>query len=373
METFKFEMGFEESLMQSTMNKALKKSYPSSVLRKSVEERKINKQVQNFLSDQGLLGLLNPIKLGDANLMLCTILVSEAGRRLLSFPLIEHLMALYVLKEEATASNNIEEFELGEKVATIGWRANLDFNTVSGKRTVTGVIKAIPFAEGSDQIIVPLQKKSEAGNDQVLILKTENFKTLFRDTKTQDLTYPLFELSLQNIQIDGYDVRLIDLDLSDFVKVADLLFAAELLGISKETLEMTLDYSKERSQFGVEIGKFQAVKHMLADMHLLCESSKVANEFGAWTIENEGEDHEIVSSIAKSYASDAAIRIVEHSIQIHGAVGYTWEHDLHFYLKRVHRLANTFKTPYEEREKVASYLIGEETSKRNEKVESVFS
>lgn len=189
--------------------------------------------------------------------------------------------------------------------------------------------------------------------------------------KTQDLTYPLFELSLNNIKVDGEFVRIIELDLNDFYRVADLLIAAELLGISQESLEMTLNYSKERKQFGVEIGNFQALKHMLADMHLLCESSKVAIEFGAWTIENEGEDNEIISSISKAYSSDAAIRIVENSIQIHGAVGFTWEHDLHFYLKRAYRLANMVKTPYEEREKVASLLIDENVISKNSNFETV--
>ncbi|WP_017379059.1 acyl-CoA dehydrogenase family protein [Paenisporosarcina sp. TG-14] len=373
MEKFKFELEFEESLMQSTINKAFKKFYPSSVLRKATEERKINEQVRKFLSDQSLLGMLNPVKQRDVNLMLCTILVSEAGRRLLSFPLIEQLMALYVLKETTADSKDIDDLESGEKIATIGWKEDLDFKVDHENQYVDGVIKSIPFADESDQILVPIKKKREDETDQVLIIKTDSFKSKLRNTKTQDLTYPLFELNLKGTKIDGDSIRLIKLDLHDFYRVADLLIAAELLGISEETLEMTLNYTKERKQFGVEIGKFQALKHMLADMHLLCESSKVSIEYGAWTVENEGEDHEIISTISKAYSSDAAIRIVENSIQIHGAVGFTWEHDLHFYLKRAYRLANMCKTPYEEREKVASYLIDGKTAIISGNVEKVYS
>ena len=369
MEKFKFELDFEENLMQSTISKALKKSYPPSVLREAVEERKINQQVHEFLSDQGLLSMLNPLKQGDVNLMLCTILVNEAGRRLISFPLIEHLMALYVLKEEAT-SKEIEDFEAGEKIATLGWKENVEFVVNDGVHYVNGLVKSIPFADESDQIIVPIRKD---GQDQVLILKTEGIKDQLRSVKTQDLTYPLYELNLENVKIDHVSTRLIHLDLEDFYRVADLLIAAELLGISQESLQMTLDYTKERKQFGVEIGKFQAVKHMLADMHLLSESSKVSIEFGAWSVENEGEDHDIVSTIAKAYSADAAIRVVESSIQVHGAVGFTWEHDLHFYLKRAYRLANMNKTSYEEREKVASYFMGDLSPVNNKKIETVFS
>ncbi|WP_019416248.1 acyl-CoA dehydrogenase family protein [Paenisporosarcina sp. TG20] len=360
MEKFKFELEFEESLMQSTVNKAFKKTYPSSELRKDIEEdeKKINKQVHKLLSDQGLLAMLNPVKHGDMNLMLCTILVSEAGRRLLTFPIIEHLMALYILKQESI-STEIEDFESGEKIATIGWNQDLEFSVINGDYHVNGIINSIPFAVDTDRIIVPIKKKNNNEKDLVLIIKTEGFKSQLRSMKVQDFTYPLFELKLNNIKIDETLIRRIEINLTDFSRISDLLFAAELLGISQETLKMTLEYSKERKQFGVEIGKFQAIKHMLADMHLLCESSKVSVEFGAWTLENMGEDYEIISSISKAYSSDAATRIVENSIQVHGAIGFTWEHDLHFYLKRAYRLANIYKTPYQEREKVATYLMGE--------------
>ena len=158
MGNFKFELDFEESLMQSTINKAFKKIYPSSVLRQDIEERKINEQVQKLLKDQGLLEMLNPIKQGDSNLMLCVILVSEAGRRLLSFPLIEQLMSIYVLKEVGT-SNEIEKFETGEKIGTIAWKEELEFRVNNALNFVSGSIKSIPFANESDQIIVPIKKK----------------------------------------------------------------------------------------------------------------------------------------------------------------------------------------------------------------------
>lgn len=371
MEKFKFELEFEESLMQRTVNKAFKKIYPSSELRKNIEgEKKINKEVHKLLSDQGFLGMLNPAKHDDMNLMLCTILVTEAGRRLLAFPLIEHLMGLFILKQEAI-STEIAEFELGKKIATIGWHEELEFKLIDGEYHVNGIIKSIPFAVEADQIMIPIKKKKKNEKDQVLIIKTTDYRSQFRCMKVQDLTYPLFELKLNNIKIDGYSVKRIELDLIDFCNVSDLLLAAELLGISQETLNMTLNYSKERKQFGVEIGKFQALKHMLADMHLLCESSKISVEFGAWTLENKGEDYEIISSISKAYSSDAAIRIVEHSIQIHGAIGFSWEHDLPFYLKRAYRLANMFKTPYEEREKIAAYLIKDSSDVSSKKGETI--
>ena len=370
MGSFKFELEFEESLMQNTINKALRKIYSSEVLRKAVEEKKINSQVQKFLIDQGLIGLLNPLKQGDANLMLSAILVNEAGKRLISFPLIEHLMALYLLKEEGS-SDDVEAYEEGEKIATIGWNEKLQVNSNHQDSFLVGTIKSIPFANESSRILVPIPQKGEEVKDQLLIIDTDQVREQLRNVKTQDATYPLYELQLDNVLVDGEFFKLVDIDLYDFYRVADLLFSAELLGIAQETLEMTLDYAKERRQFGVEIGKFQAVKHMLADMYLLSESAKVTLEFGAWSIENDGEDHDIVATISKAYSSDAALKVVESAIQLHGAVGFTWEHDLHFYLKRAHRLSSISKTPYEERQKVVGHLLEQKSISAKKQVGAV--
>lgn len=370
MSNFKFELDFEEKLMQNTINKALKKIYPPEVLRKAVEEKKINAQLRKFLVDQGLIGLLNPLKQEDSNLMLSAILVNEAGKRLLSFPLIEHLMALYLLKEEGS-SEDVHAYEEGEKIATIGWNEKLQVTAGEKDILLTGVIKSIPFANESSLILVPIAKKEKRMKSQLLIIDTEQVRSQLRHVKTQDATYPLYDLNLDQTMVDGTFLKLIDIDLHGFYRVSDLLFSAELLGIIQETLEMTLDYAKERKQFGIEIGKFQAVKHMLADMYLLSESAKVTLEFGAWSIENDGEDKDIVATISKAYSSDAALNVVESAIQLHGAVGFTWEHDLHFYLKRAHRLCSISKTPYEERQIVAEYMQDQKSVLKNEQNEVI--
>src|SRR5699024_11870374 len=88
----------------------------------------------------------------------------------------------------------------------------------------------------------------------------------------------------------------------------------------EETLEMTLNYVKESKQFGEEIGRFQAVKHILADMYVRLKSSQVSVEYGSWAIENKSEDFEIVDKIAKSYSSEVALKNVEDAIQLHGGI-----------------------------------------------------
>jgi hypothetical protein len=355
MKTFSFELEFEELLVKKTLNQAFSKMSSPENVRETIDSHQINKNIHKFLCDQGILGMLEiSNKHKVRNVMLCSILASASGKRLVSFPVIEHLLGLSFLNHSEHIIK--DEYESGEKLVTIGWKTNVKLTADNGRVHANGSIKAIPFAPQVNTIIVPLFDEHEKGEKQALIINVDEYRTNLRAQKGQDLTYPLYELSLQDVIVDEVNVQIVKFDSELFNRAADLLFSAELLGIAEEVLQMTLDYSKEREQFGVEIGKFQVIKHMLADMHLLYESIKVSVEFGAWSIENEGEDADIVSSIAKAYASDSAIRIVEDSIQIHGGVGYTWEHDLHLYLKRAYRLANMYKTPNQERERIANYL-----------------
>lgn len=357
MQTFTFEMEAEEKLLQETLNKAFRKLYPPSDLKELIEKNSGSEQIYQFLSDQGLLGILNSRNNDeDMNLSICAILMTEIGKRLISFPVSEHLLGLFILKQVKTLSD-ISSYESGEKIVTVSWKEDLKLTNQNGEHLVNGSIKSIPFAEIADTLVIPVKRKEESSKDFVLIIDAAQFQNQYRKMNSMDLSYPLYELSLQELNIDHIAMELVEFDLEEFNKIADLLISAELLGIMEEVLEMTIDYAKERRQFGDEIGKFQAIKHMLADMHLLAESSKVAIEYGSWSLENEGEDADIISSMMKAYSADATIRIVQDAIQIHGGVGMTWEHNLHFYLKRAFRLGNMFKTPVEEREKLAKSIL----------------
>ena len=109
---------------------------------------------------------------------------------------------------------------------------------------------------------------------------------------------------------------------------ASLLYAADAAGVASEALARTVVHAKDRVQFGKPIGSFQAVKHRCADMHLLVHGALAAVRRAA-----ESTDARAVS-VAKSYAGDAAARVTADAIQLHGGIGYTWEHDCHLFLKR---------------------------------------
>jgi alkylation response protein AidB-like acyl-CoA dehydrogenase len=110
--------------------------------------------------------------------------------------------------------------------------------------------------------------------------------------------------------------------------------AAEMLGAAERVLEMTTQYAKDRVQFGKPIGSFQAVKHRCADMLVDVEGMRSAVYWAAWCLGAGDDDTSIAASTAKVWCADAAKRVMASGLQVHGGIGFTWEHDLHLFLKR---------------------------------------
>jgi alkylation response protein AidB-like acyl-CoA dehydrogenase len=133
--------------------------------------------------------------------------------------------------------------------------------------------------------------------------------------------------------------------------------AAESTGIAQRTLEMAVEYAKDRQQFGRPIGAYQAVSHRCAQMLLETENARSAVYGAAWAADAEPESLPLAASTAKAYASDAGWRVPDASIQVHGGIGFTWEHDLHFFLKRGRSNAAIFGDAKWHRERVADAVL----------------
>jgi len=133
--------------------------------------------------------------------------------------------------------------------------------------------------------------------------------------------------------------------------------AAESTGIAQRTMEMAVEYAKDRQQFGRPIGSYQAVSHRCAQMLLETENARSAVYGAAWAADAEPESLSTAASMAKAYASDAGWRVPDASIQVHGGIGFTWEHDLHFFLKRGKANASMFGDAKWHRERVADAVL----------------
>ena len=133
--------------------------------------------------------------------------------------------------------------------------------------------------------------------------------------------------------------------------------ATFLSGIAQAELDLTVAYVKERQQFGRPVGSFQAVKHKLAETLLVVESSKAANWYAAYAIATNAPDRSQAVSVAKSYATGAELKANYESLQCHGGIGFTWEHDLHLWLKRGKALANSYGSARWHRDRLAETVF----------------
>jgi alkylation response protein AidB-like acyl-CoA dehydrogenase len=135
---------------------------------------------------------------------------------------------------------------------------------------------------------------------------------------------------------------------------ATVVNAAESVGLAQRAMEMAVEYAKERRQFDRPIGSYQAVSHMCAQMLLEVEGARSAVYWAAWALDHEPETAPLAVSVAKAYAGDAGRRVPRAALQVHGGIGFTWEHDLHFLLKRGEANAHTYGEGAEHRDRVAS-------------------
>jgi alkylation response protein AidB-like acyl-CoA dehydrogenase len=134
--------------------------------------------------------------------------------------------------------------------------------------------------------------------------------------------------------------------------------AAEAVGIAQRALDLGIEHAKTRVQFGKPIGTYQAVSHQLADTYTDVELARSLAYWAAWCVAEEDEQAKIAAAAAKSFAVEAAVRACERSIQVHGGIGFTWEHPLHRFYKRALWLHGFPTTPAQLRAEVAEALLG---------------
>ena len=142
-------------------------------------------------------------------------------------------------------------------------------------------------------------------------------------------------------------------DVDGALQRIQVALAAELVGVAQRTMEMAVQYAKERQQFGRPIGAYQAVSHRCAQMLLETEGARATTLYASWAADHEPESLPLAAAMAKAYAADAGWRVTASALQVHGGIGFTWEHDLHFFLKRARTDGSLFGSAREHRDRVA--------------------
>jgi alkylation response protein AidB-like acyl-CoA dehydrogenase len=209
-------------------------------------------------------------------------------------------------------------------------------------------VRLVPGAPGASTLVVPV-----AHGDEVELLALSG--AAVRPRTLVDRTRALADVELGGAQTRSLGTVPAEA-LRTAAATAAVLVAADALGAAGRLLALTTQYIGERRQFGVPVGSFQAVKHAAAEMLVDVEASRSAVMHAAWAVGAGEDDAGAQASVAKSVACSAAARVADRALFLHGAVGYTWEHDLQFPFKRTKSDALVFGSPDAHRDLIAAAL-----------------
>jgi alkylation response protein AidB-like acyl-CoA dehydrogenase len=214
---------------------------------------------------------------------------------------------------------------------------------VDGSR-LTGSKIAVPNADVADTIVVTAE-----GGRHFAVAAAD---TTIEPARALDATRPLF-----TVKFDGAPGTELSGDFGRGWHAIAVMAAAESVGVAARVTRTTVDYAKERKQFGRPIGSYQAVSHACAQMFLETEGARNVTYWAAWALDHDPETAFMAANCAKAYASDAAVNVARSALQVHGGIGFTWEHDLHLYLKRAEANAHAYGDARWHREQVAAALL----------------
>jgi alkylation response protein AidB-like acyl-CoA dehydrogenase len=287
------------------------------------------------MADQGWLAIEVPAQDGGLGLgtVEVAVLCEEIGRRLVAAPFLSSILALGAFsgaeaRADAATKDWREALGEGAAVGCVAFGSPAGGLTAvpsgsDGRVLLSGETPPTAFAPSADVAVVV------AGGDVYAVdVRTEGRPD---PVSAMDRTRELGVLSFE----DTPALRLGGADTAELLwDRAATLASAEMLGSADHVLSMTVDYAKDRVQFGKPIGSFQAVKHMLADALVDVEGMRSTVYYAAWCGSADDRDRSLASSMAKAWCSDASRRVMAAGLQVHGGIGFTWEHDMHLYVKR---------------------------------------
>ena len=370
----------EQDLLRATARKFLENECTSEFVRKRMEEPAgVTDEFWSKLAEQGWLGLVYPEEYGGSGLGFVdlTVLMEEMGRAVTPGPFFSTLLAGLTILDAGSAGQKKEwlsRLAAGEAKGTLAWtepnaRWDAAGVTTTARKAGRGYVLSgtklfVPDAHLAD-VLVTVARISEGATPEEgigLFLVPKGAAGL--ETKllpTMDQTRKLCEVSLRDVQVDG-DALLAEGGggwpaLSRVIQRATVALCAEMCGGAQRVLDMTTDYAKIRIAFGKPIGSYQGVKHRAADMLVEIENAKSLTYYAAWAVDERVPEAALVASMAKAYVSDAFRKAAGGAIQLHGGIGFTWEHDLHLFFKRAKSSEFTFGDATYHRERVAQLIL----------------
>jgi alkylation response protein AidB-like acyl-CoA dehydrogenase len=369
----------EQELLRNTARKFFENECGSDTVRRLMETPEgISAELWRKLAEQGWLGLIYPEPYDGMGLGLVdlVVLMEEMGRAVAPGPYFSTVLLGGLAILEAGGDGQKKEWlpkiAAGDRRVALAWMepsaqlgpAGVTLTAVEkgGKYTLSGTKLFVHDAHTADAVVVAARTRPGAGADGVsLFLLPKGAKGLeVTLLPTMDQTRKLCEVTCADLTV-GADALLGAAGsgwapLSRVLDRATVALCAEMCGGAQKVLDMTVEYAKIRQAFGRPIGSYQGVKHRAADMLVDVENSKSITYYAAWALDEGSPEAPLAVSMAKAYVSDAFRRVAAAGIQLHGGIGFTWEHDLHLYFKRAKGSEFTFGDATHHRERVAQLV-----------------
>jgi alkylation response protein AidB-like acyl-CoA dehydrogenase len=353
-----FDFTDDQQAIKRTARDFLAARYKPEVVRELAgDERGFTDEQWRELAELGWPGVIVPEEHGGLGLgaVELVVIAEEIGYALAPSPLHSSVCAALVLVAAGTAEQRarwLEPLASGELRGSLavwdehaGWSPDRsEVEASSGLLTATKI--AVPDAASADFLIV-----SGADRRHYLVETAADGVEIVAEPGL-DPTRKLFRVTLRDAPAEALSGREPDRIAEAYATIITAL-AAENVGVAQRTMEMAVQYATERKQFDRPIGSYQAVSHRCAQMLLEVEGARSLTYWAAWALDHEPETALRAASMAKAYASDAGFRVAAAAMQVHGGIGFTWEHDLHFFLKRAKANAHSFGDARWHRDRVA--------------------
>jgi alkylation response protein AidB-like acyl-CoA dehydrogenase len=359
----------EQELLKNSAREFLEKECPEEHVRAMEEDEKgYSPELWKKMADLGWQGLMIPEEYGGAGfsfLDLC-VLVEETGRALLPGPFIPNQVAAAVLLTAGTDAQKkqyLTKLADGSAIFTYAYTepsGRWDFDggvtltaTKSGDNyTLNGTKLFVPDANVADYIITIA--KGANGEPLGLIVPRSAVQVTVLKTIASDKQA---EVVFNNVSVPASDVISISAEAgAEIMRKATTLECAYLVGLAQKDFEISVNYAKERVQFGRPIGSFQAIQHKAADMVTDVDGMRFIMYKAAWATSEGEESAEMDVAMAKAWCSDASRRVVAHGQQIHGGIGFTKDYVIQLFFRRQKRAELFWGDADYHRERVAQML-----------------
>ncbi|OBJ19272.1 acyl-CoA dehydrogenase family protein [Mycobacterium sp. 1245801.1] len=324
-----------------------------------------NAEPQNFsgvwrtlATELGVAGLLVPESLGGAGASAreAAVVMEEIGRAVAPVPFLSSAVLATIALLRAGDTETVSALAQGELTAALvvplSSAPGDPVPLVSGDSDgLSGSVTGVTGADAADVLVVPVA--APAGLELHTVARGAAGLRV-SPLLALDMTRPLAAVSFSGTPSSRAGAG--DEPVIEAIRTGAALLASEQLGVAQWCFETTLEYVRQRRQFGRTIGSYQAIKHRLADLWFEIGAATAAARYAADTCARDGADADAAAAIAQAYCSDVAVRAAEECIQLHGGIGMTWEYPAHLYLKRAKSDQLAFGTAYRHRARLAELV-----------------